>query len=97
MDTKKCPPECSCRNKGAKIIDTRKKDPNFVVAASSPATIKPSSIKTCARNEYHHIEISCPFCGYYHRHGGGKVSEPIFFGTRGSHCGKGMYTIIPPA
>jgi hypothetical protein len=51
---------------------------------------------TCGLKKYHSIEISCPFCGAYHKHGGGEVDKPIYYGSRLAHCHKGTYKIIPP-
>jgi hypothetical protein len=39
--------------------------------------------------------VLCPYCGKVHLHGGGELHNPIMYGSRGSHCGKGEYKIIP--
>jgi len=97
-EEKKCPAECSCRNKRPKSSSLRKRDPAFVSCASSPADARVVSVTscTCGLKKYHSIEISCPFCGAYHKHGGGEVDKPIYYGSRLAHCHKGTYKIIPP-
>ena len=88
-------PICSCRGKPRrKISCLRKRDPAWVSCAPSPAEVRPSCVKT--GEKYHIIEVSCPFCGRYHTHGGGEIDKPIYYGSRMAHCHNGSYTILPP-
>lgn len=101
MNVKYCSPLCSCQlGKGQPSSSRRKQDPGFTVPAVSPASAHVVSVN-CGGNynalcEVNTFTVSCPFCGYFHRHGGGYKTEPIFYGSRGAHCQKGVYTIIPP-
>lgn len=101
MDThtsKSCPAECSCRKKNKTISALRKRDPTWVSCASSPADVRALCVKSCpgGNRQYHAIEISCPFCGAYHKHGGGELSGAVLYGSRLAHCHKGTYNILPP-
>jgi len=97
-NAKTCPAKCSCRQKNKKVSSLRKRDPAFVSCATSPADARATSVITCVCGDkkYHAIEVSCPFCGAYHKHGGGEVSSPVLYGSRLAHCHKGSYTILPP-
>jgi hypothetical protein len=105
MNVKYCSPLCSCQmGKGQPTSSLRKKDPSFTVPAVSPASAKVVSVN-CGGNytpageaklTVNSFTVSCPFCGYFHRHGGGYKTDPIYYGSRGAHCQGGVYTIIPP-
>jgi len=45
-------------------------------------------------NECHLIRVMCPFCNKKHLHGGGFLVNPIHFGTRMAHCGRGIYEMV---
>jgi len=79
-----------------KISALAKRDPAWVSCAPSPAEVHAIFVKPTFGNKYHHIQVSCPFCGRYHNHGGGEIDKPIYYGSRLSHCCKGTYTILPP-
>lgn len=92
-----CNQKCECRlDKDKKKMPVREYDPTFVSCATSPATARAVCIKRDPSHKYHSIKVSCPFCGHFHRHGGGEVEKPIYYGSRVAHCHKGTYTIIPP-
>ncbi len=101
MDAKYCSPLCSCQlGKGKPSSSLRKCDPAFTVAATSPAMANVVSVN-CGGNynatvDVNTFTVSCPFCGYFHRHGGGYKTGPIQYGSRRAHCQRGTYTIIPP-
>ena len=95
---KTCPAACSCRKKKQKTSCLRPRDPAWVSCAPSPAEVRPSCVDSCAagNRQYHSIVVGCPFCGKYHKHGGGEIDKPIYYGSRMAHCHKGSYTILPP-
>jgi len=95
MSDKTCNANCACRkNRDKKAICDY--DPAFVSCAVSPATARAVCVKQDPSSKYHSIRVACPFCGRYHRHGGGEVEKPIYYGSRVAHCHKGEYTILPP-
>ena len=92
---KVCPPECACRKKDQKISALRRRDPAWVSCAPSPAEVRAIFVKPTVDDRYHHIEVSCPFCGRYHSHNGGLIDKPMISKHK-AFCGKGEYTILPP-
>ncbi len=42
------------------------------------------------------LEITCPYCGRRHHHGGGPTDGPPVLGERLSHCaGHATYELVP--
>lgn len=47
------------------------------------------------RDPYWILEITCPYCGRRHLHGGGPVTGPPVLGARVSHCaGHAEYELV---
>ena len=45
------------------------------------------------QNKIWRVIVTCPFCHKTHRHGGGELTGEPILGQRGSHCGRGDYTL----
>lgn len=94
-----CPMECiTCRGgEPERRKKARKVQTLHFVPAVGAITIHASYVDSCKTvRKCHFIEVHCPFCDKFHQHGGGPINEPIYYGSRMSHCNKGMYTILPP-